>query len=154
MSLIEWREADRQLHLSNGHLSQVLGIHDGGALGLLHLGRPLAPDRSYRHLTGPPFTGFSNRLAEPIALECPTPASGDYRIPGLVVEQPDGSTVLELAYAGHRITPGKPALDGLPATYVESTPAPGSSPPCRTRSSGTCPSSPGASASATTAPLR
>ena len=120
MSLIEWREADRQLHLTNGLLSQVLGIHDGGALGLLHLGRPLAPDRSYRHLTGPPFTGFSNRLAEPITLECPTPASGDYRIPGLVVEQPDGSTVLELAYAGHRITPGKPALDGLPATYVES----------------------------------
>src|SRR5207247_3671474 len=114
------RYAYRHLHLTYGIPSHVLGIHDAAALVLLHLVRPLAPDRSYRHLTGPPFTGFSNRLAEPIALECPTPASGDYRIPGLVVEQPDGSTVLELAYAGHRITPGKPALDGLPATYVES----------------------------------
>ena len=119
MPLIEWREADRQLHLANGRLSYVLAIHDNGALGLLHAGPPLATGRSYRHVLARPFSGFSNRLAEPIALECPTPGSGDFRVPGLVVEQPDGSTVLELAYTGHRILPGKPALDGLPATYVE-----------------------------------
>ncbi|HEY7971267.1 MAG TPA: alpha-galactosidase, partial [Candidatus Limnocylindrales bacterium] len=58
-------------------------------------------------------------LGDPVALECPTPGSGDYRIPGLVVEQPDGSTVLELAYREHRILAGKPVLAGLPATYVE-----------------------------------
>lgn len=119
MPLIEWREADRQLHLTNEHLSYIATIHDNGALGLLHLGAPLATGRSYRHLLTRPFTGFANRLGDPVALECPTPGSGDYRIPGLVVEQADGSTVLELAYAGHRITPGKPALGDLPATYVE-----------------------------------
>lgn len=119
MSLIEWRADDRQLHLANGHLSLILAIHDNGALGLVHLGSPIATGRSYRHLLSQPFVGFANRLADPVALEIPTPGSGDFRVPGLVVEQSDGSTVLELAYAGHRILPGKPALDALPATYVE-----------------------------------
>jgi len=119
VTLVESREADRQFHLSNGRLSLVLAILENGALGPLHFGPALATGRSYRHLLTHPFDGFSNRLGEPVALECPTPGSGDYRVPGLVVEQPDGSTVLELAYAGHRISAGKPALDGLPATYVE-----------------------------------
>jgi alpha-galactosidase len=119
MSLIEWREADRQLHLANGHLSYILAIHEQGALGLLHMGAPLATGRSYRHLAVRPFRGFANRLGDPVALECPTPGSGDFRVPGLVVEQPDGSTVLELAYRSHRIRPGKPPIPGLPATYVE-----------------------------------
>jgi len=56
-----------------------------------------------------------------VALEYPTPGSGDYRVPGLVVSQPDGSTVLELAYRDHRIVPGKPSIAGLPSTYVETT---------------------------------
>jgi alpha-galactosidase len=117
--MIEWRPDDRQLHLANGRLSLVLGIHENGALGLLHLGAPLATGRSYRHLVPRPFGGFANRLGDPVALECPTPGSGDYRGPALVVEQPDGSTVLELAYRGHRILAGKPPLEGLPATYAE-----------------------------------
>jgi len=119
MTLIEWREEDRQFHLANGHLSYILAVHDNGALGPLHVGAPLATGRSYRHLIPRPFGGFSNRLGDPVALECPTPGSGDYRVPGLVVEQPDGSTVLELAYRGHRIVAGKPPIPGLPATYAE-----------------------------------
>ena len=117
--LIEWREADRQLHLANGLVSNVLVVHENGALGSVHLGAPLATGRSYRHLLRRPFRGFANRLGDPVALELPTPGSGDFRVPGLVVEQADGSTVLELAYVGHRITPGKPSLGELPATYVE-----------------------------------
>jgi alpha-galactosidase len=119
VSLIEWREADRQFHLANGRLSYILAIHENGALGPLHVGAPLATGRSYRHLIPRPFAGFSNRLGDAVALDCPTPGSGDYRVPGLVVEQPDGSTVLELAYRDHRITGGKPPIPGLPATYAE-----------------------------------
>jgi alpha-galactosidase len=119
VTLIEWREADRQFHLTNGRLSYILAVHESGALGLLHLGAALAAGRSYRHLIPRPFGGFSNRLGDPVALECPTPGSGDYRVPSLVVEQPDGSTVLELAYRAHRILAGKPPIPGLPATYAE-----------------------------------
>jgi alpha-galactosidase len=119
VTLIEWREEDRQFHLANGRLSYILAVHESGALGLLHLGAALAAGRSYRHLIPRPFGGFSNRLGDPVALECPTPGSGDYRVPGLVVEQPDGSTALELAYRAHRILAGKPPIPGLPATYAE-----------------------------------
>jgi alpha-galactosidase len=119
VTLIEWREADARFHLTNGRLSYILAVHESGALGLLHLGAALAAGRSYGHLVPRPFGGFSNRLGDPVALECPTPGSGDYRVPGLVVEQPDGSTVLELAYRAHRILAGKPPIPGLPATYAE-----------------------------------
>jgi alpha-galactosidase len=117
---IEWDADARQLHLTNGKLSYILGVHDNDALGLIHFGSPLAAGRSYRHLLPKPFSGFANRLGDPVALEYPTPGSGDFRVPGLVVDQPDGSTVLALAYREHRILAGKPPLAGLPATYTES----------------------------------
>jgi alpha-galactosidase len=116
---IEWDADARQFHLTNGKISYVIGVHDNGALGLIHFGVALAAGRSYRHLVPRPFAGFSNRLGDPVALEYPTPGSGDYRVPGLVVDQPDGSAVLELAYRAHRILPGKTPLAGLPSTYAE-----------------------------------
>lgn len=116
---ITWREETRELHLHNGRLSLVLGVLENGWLGQLHVGAPLDPTVSYRHLGPANFRGFSNRVDEPIALVVPTPGSGDFRIPALVVEAADGGTVLDLVYAGHRVLPGKPSLDGLPATYAE-----------------------------------
>lgn len=109
----------REFHLHNGRISYIVGVHDNGALGQLYFGPALSAGRSYRHLVPVPWHGFNNRLGAPVALEYPTSGSGDYRVPAIVVGQPDGSTVLELAYVGHRITPGKPAITGLPATYVE-----------------------------------
>jgi alpha-galactosidase len=119
MTMIEWDPAARQFHLANGQLSYILTVHENGAPGVLYLGAPLSTGRSYGHLIARPFDGFSNRLAEPVALDCPTSGSGDYRVPGLVVEQPDGSTVLALAYREHRVIPGKLPIAGLPSTYVE-----------------------------------
>ncbi len=117
---IEWRAADRQLHLHNERVSYLLHVLDNGWLGHLHFGAPLAPGRSYVHLGGQRFEGFSGRVGEPVPLELPTPGSGDYRVPALVVEQADGSSVLDLRYVGHEVRPGKPALPGLPSTYAES----------------------------------
>ncbi len=116
---ITWRVGTRELHLHNSRLSLVLGILENGWLGQLHFGAPLDPAVSYRHLGPTHFQGFSNRVDEPISLVIPTPGSGDFRIPALVVEDADGGTVLDLAYMGHRMLLGKPPLDGLPATYVE-----------------------------------
>ena len=41
-------------------------------------------------------------------------------MPALTIEQADGTNVVRLAYVSHRIVPGKPAIPGLPSTYVES----------------------------------
>jgi alpha-galactosidase len=116
---IAWRAESRELHLHNGQVSLVLGLLENGWLGQLHVGAPLDPSASYRHLGPADFRGFSNRIDEPIGLALPTPGGGDFRIPALVIESADGSTVLDPVYTGHRITAGKAELPGLPSTYVE-----------------------------------
>jgi len=116
---IGWNESTNQLHLYNGRISYLARVLEDGSFGHLYFGPALAPGRSYRHLGAYPFEGFSNRVGEPIAREYPTGGSGDFRVPALVVEPADGSSVLHLAYVGHRIVAGKPALPGLPSTYVE-----------------------------------
>ncbi|MFL5681003.1 MAG: alpha-galactosidase [Chloroflexota bacterium] len=116
---IDWLEETRELHLRTEGFSYVIGVLESGALGTIHLGGPLRAGVSHRALRPGEFQGFANRVGDPIALEYPTPGSGDYRIPALVVEQADGSSVLDLRYVSHRIFAGKAALPGLPATYVE-----------------------------------
>jgi len=117
---IEWRPDDRQFHLRNDRISYVMKVHEGGALGQLYVGPSLAVGRSYAHLSPSTFHSFSNRLGDPVLLEYPTAGTGDYRVPAIAVEHADGSTVLDLTYQDHRILPGKPSIEGLPASYVES----------------------------------
>ena len=116
---IEWRADDRQFHLANGRLSLILRVYEDGSLGHLHLGAPLPTGRSYRHLGPDPFEGFSNRVGDPVPFAYPTPGTGDFRVPALVAAGADGATALSLRYRDHRITAGKPPLDGLPSTYTE-----------------------------------
>ena len=116
---IEWRAETRELHLRTERISYVVRVLENGALGLLHVGAPLAAGRSYRHLVPREFHGFANRLNEPVALECPTPGIGDDRVPAIAVELDDGSSAIEPLYVGHRLLAGKPDLPGLPSTYVE-----------------------------------
>jgi alpha-galactosidase len=117
--VIEWDSSSRQLHLRNDLVSYVMRIHDDGMLGHLYFGEPLAAGRRYSYLGPAAFAGLSNRQTEPIPLEYPTPGSGDFRVPALTVEQADGATALHLVYSSRRVTRGKPALTGLPSTYVE-----------------------------------
>ncbi len=116
---IEWDPSDRQFHLHNGQISLVLRVFEDGTLGQLHLGAALPGGRSYRHLGPDPFPGFSNRVGSPVPLAYPTSGTGDFRVPSLVATSADGASSLALHYRDHRIQAGKPALDGLPSTYVE-----------------------------------
>ncbi len=116
---IDWSEETREFHLRNERLSYLLAVLGNGALGGLYFGPALARGRSYRHLARSGPEGFNNHLGNPLRLEYPTPGSGDYRVPALVVELADGSGVLDLRYAGHAIRAGKAEIPGLPSTYVE-----------------------------------
>ena len=60
-----------------------------------------------------------NQVLDPVGLEVPTTGRGDLRAPALAVRHADGSSILDLVYREHRLLPGKPALPGLPSTYVE-----------------------------------
>ncbi|HEY5753501.1 MAG TPA: alpha-galactosidase [Chthoniobacterales bacterium] len=51
--------------------------------------------------------------------EYPLYGTGDFRSPAMEVFQPeDGSRIVDLRFKDHQILPGKPALPGLPATWV------------------------------------
>ena len=117
---IEVDASGREFHLRNDQFSYVIRVLANGTVGQVYLGSALAPGRSYEHLVPEPFHGFDNRLGDPVALEYPTTGTGDYRVPAIVVEYPDGSTVVELAVVAHRVSAGKPAIPDLPATYAES----------------------------------
>jgi alpha-galactosidase len=116
---IEWNQESREFHLRNDRVSYVVRVLENGWLGNLYFGTRLTEGRSYAHLVPGEFLGFANRVGEPVPLEYPSGGSGDFRIPALEIELPDGSGVLDLRYASHRILPGKPAIPGLPSTYVE-----------------------------------
>jgi alpha-galactosidase len=117
---ITFEAQSRTFHLRNEQMSYLIRVLENGTLGHLYCGGSLAEVGSYGRLSGREFLGFSNRLGDPVPLEYPTPGIGDYRVPALVVEQPDGSTALEPRFVSHRIFAGKPAIPGLPATYVQS----------------------------------
>jgi alpha-galactosidase len=116
---IEWRPDDGQFHLHNERVSLVLRVYEDESLGHLHLGGALPLERSYRRLAPDPFQGFSNHVGEPVPLAYSTEGIGDFRVPAIAITAADGSSALSLRYRGHRLVPGKPVLDGLPATYVE-----------------------------------
>jgi alpha-galactosidase len=116
---IEWQKRGRQLHLYNERISYLMKVLDAGQLAHLYFGPRLATERDYGHLLRRPFIAKFNQVLDPVPLELPTAGSGDYRVPGLAVRHADGSIVLDLVYREHAVSAGKPALDGLPSTYVE-----------------------------------
>jgi alpha-galactosidase len=117
---IEWDAETHEFHLRSEQLSYLVCVLENGALGQLHVGAPLTTGRSYRHLAPGEFRGFDNRLGDAVPLEYPTEGIGDYRVPAIAVELANGSSALSLAFVRHRIIAGKPAIPGLPSTYVES----------------------------------
>jgi len=116
---IDSDEETREFHLRNEQISYVLAVRENGAIGGLYFGPALAPGRAYGHLARGGPEGFNNRLGHPLRLEYPTAWSGDYRVPALGVELPDGSGVLDLRFVNHAIRAGKGDIPGLPSTYVE-----------------------------------
>lgn len=50
-------------------------------------------------------------------LEYPTNGAGDFRIAALAVRNANGDAVTDIRYVSHKIYAGKPALEGLPATF-------------------------------------
>jgi Alpha-galactosidase len=109
----------------------VCGVHPSGALCHLHWGKSIAPDASLAARLDADAVAFSpeyrrngavNSKAglDVLRYEYPTANTGDFREPAVDVLHADGTRGLRLVYAAHRVLPGKPALAGLPATYVES----------------------------------
>ncbi len=50
--------------------------------------------------------------------EYPSHGSTDFRRPAVELRQPNGSRITSFVYHSHTVTPGKPALEGLPAFFA------------------------------------
>ena len=78
-----------------------------------HYGLPLG---HFTPVEDPVPTGWGTPIAEK-QREFPDNGRGDFRLPAVHVRHGSGSTVTHFKYADHSIKAGKPALEGLPATF-------------------------------------
>ena len=121
-------EQKRQFHLTNDLISYIIKADDQGTLLNLYFGKAV-PDRedfgylvelAHRPTSTCRIDGDLHYSLEHLRQEYPEYGTGDYRAPAIAVRQPNGSDMVDLTYGGYRVRKGKPKLEGLPATYVES----------------------------------
>ncbi len=124
---IYFEEKTGTFHLTNSFYSYIMKILPNQHIGQLYFGSPVRHKESFdymfeqtaRSLTACPFEGNSYFSLEQTKQEYPSYGTGDYRHPAVSVQQANGSRITDFVYTGYSITPGKPALEGLPATYCE-----------------------------------
>ena len=118
MSIVYTSES-RTFTLSGGNTSYVLHIDDMGNLLGIYWGSRI-PDGALKHDPAPYFSISSDEFyTTHTPWEIPTPGRGYYSDASLVVVNAGGDDTADLKYVSHTITPGKPGLEGLPATYTE-----------------------------------
>ncbi len=126
MQQIHVHESPLTFHLQNDTLSYIITILPGGLPGQLYCGKRIRDRASFAHLRGKAMP-FSVALTlangsvpeESMRLEYPRYGSSDYRQGAVSLLQENGSRLAAFAYDSYEILPGKPRLEGLPATYVE-----------------------------------
>ncbi len=114
-------------HLRSKATSYVFAIDPSGQLAHAYWGAALR-EPEVLHFCQPLGVAFSplfqkradgETILDTLSREYPDYGHGDYRDPAVQLQFADGSTVSRFDYVSHTIRPGKPALEGLPATYVE-----------------------------------
>jgi alpha-galactosidase len=92
-------------------------LHWGGKIRAYHGGAAVRmADRAFSPNPDPGDRTFS---LDTLPQEYPACGHTDFRSPAVQLEFADGSRITDFRYESHRIFAGKPALAGLPATYVE-----------------------------------
>lgn len=126
--LINYDEKNRVFHLHNDQISYLLAVEDGKTLAHLYFGKAI---KNYHGQLRYPRVdrGFSGNLPgsldrtfsrDSLPKEYSSAGEMDYHTPAAVIRQSDGSNALFLTYEGYKIVDGKPDLEGLPHSFVES----------------------------------
>ena len=105
--------------------SYVFGATDDGYLIHAYYGKKIEDeDLTYLlRLTENPWTLKTNArdkgtFMDAHAFEYPCHGTGDYREPCLMVMDDEGMTTTDIRYVFHKVYKGKPALEGMPATFA------------------------------------
>ncbi len=125
--MIQYHESSKTFHLSNGKISYLIKVLPNGQLGQLYFGKAIHDSEDFDHLlemhhrpmTSWVFEGNNLFSLEHTRQEYPSYGTTDYRRPAVEVLQTNGSRIIDLVYVSHTVTPGKPKLERLPATYCE-----------------------------------
>lgn len=122
---ITFSEEKQVFHLQTCKTSYIIHIWRGKYLAHVYWGKKIkAPDMSNAVISKvggfTPNTDNEDYSLDFINQEYPTGLGTDYRVPAISATYADGSRNVKLIYDGYKITGGKPKLQGLPATYVES----------------------------------
>jgi alpha-galactosidase len=123
---IQFNSKTNLFHLQAKDTSYVMEIVRDGYLLHLYWGRRI---NQYHHsnkiqlldrgFSGNPYKEDRTFSLDTLPQEYPQYGNTDYRKPAYQVQLENGSTISDLRYHSHKIVKGKPALEGLPATYVE-----------------------------------
>ncbi|KTD84713.1 alpha-galactosidase [Paenibacillus etheri] len=122
---ISYDASTRVFNLQANQTSYMIKILDGGYLAHFYWGRKLRRQtQDLRYFDHPSFSptpeGSDGRFTLDMnPTEYPAYGNGDLRVPAYQIQLENGSTISDLRYESHTITPGKPRLEGLPATYTE-----------------------------------
>lgn len=114
-------------HIYNNQISYIFKVLRNGHLGNIYYGKKTKDRISFDHLIDfyPrmmnvwQYDGDKTFSLEHIRQEYPSYGTGDMRLPAIEILQENGSRISDFKYLNHKITKGKPKLQGLPATYVE-----------------------------------
>ena len=114
-------------HIYNNQISYIFKVLRNGHLGNIYYGKKIKDRISFDHLLDfyPrmmnvwQYDGDKTFSLEHIRQEYPSYGTGDMRSPAIEILQENGSRISDFKYLNHKITKGKPKLQGLPATYVE-----------------------------------
>ncbi|MDQ8692769.1 alpha-galactosidase [Streptococcus sp. IsoGale022] len=123
---ISFNEEYRQFHLTNGEISYIFRVSEDGKLLQLYYGAAV-PERDYSYLVElqhRPMTTYRKEgdlrySLEHVRQEFPEYGTTDFRHPAICLRQGNGSRITDFVYVSHQMVDGKPALEGLPATYTE-----------------------------------
>ncbi|MBR6874311.1 MAG: alpha-galactosidase [Ruminococcus sp.] len=123
---VTYNEASKQFRLRAADTDYILALAPGGGyLAHVYFG-PSVPDDDLSYLLRldeNPWTPEVNDrdracYLDTLPFEYPCFGIGDYRESCFMISAPDGTSTCDLRYRSHRIYKGKPALEGLPATFA------------------------------------
>jgi alpha-galactosidase len=122
---IIYDNSSKTFHLQAANTSYVLKVLKGGYLAHVYWGKKLRNinSDSVIRLAGRAFSPSTDTedlsfSLDTLPQEYPAYGNSDFRTPAYQVQLENGSTITDLRYASHRIMWGKPAIQGLPSTYV------------------------------------
>jgi alpha-galactosidase len=117
----------RTFHLQTQNTSYVIQLLPSGIPVHAYWGRRVAEApwegmlqfKERSSFSANPYPEDRSISFDTLPQEYPAYGSSDFRAPAYQVKLADGTTISELTYLEHRISDGKPSLEGLPSTYTE-----------------------------------